>query len=98
MVTVWSGRAKVELKKAYDRIARDSPANAIKVRDTLIDLTLQLENFPEKYLLDPYRTNNDGTWRAFEKYNYPCREPLYEVWDFVSFCHTTPQSWLVMSQ
>jgi plasmid stabilization system protein ParE len=71
MVTVWSLRAKASLKKAYDHIAQDSPENAVKVRDVLIDMTLQLESFPEKYLLDQYRTNNDGTWRAFEKYN--CR-------------------------
>lgn len=70
MVTVWSFRAKAELKKAYDHIAQDSRENAIKVREVLIDLTLQLENHSEKYPLDPYRKNNDGTWRAFEKYNY----------------------------
>jgi plasmid stabilization system protein ParE len=70
MVTVWSLRAKAELKEAHDHIAKDSPDNAIKVRDALIDLTLQLENFPEKYPLDQHRTANDGTWRAFEKYSY----------------------------
>lgn len=70
MVTIWSLSAKAELKKAYGHIAKDSPKNAIKVRDTLIDLTIALAKQPEKYPLDQYRLNNDGTWRAFEKYNY----------------------------
>lgn len=69
MVAVWSSTATAELKKAYDHIAEDSPENAVIVRDALIDLTLQLESFPEKYPLDRYRKNNDGSWRAFEKYN-----------------------------
>jgi plasmid stabilization system protein ParE len=35
MVTVWTPRAIVELRKAYDYISKDSPQNAGKVVDEL---------------------------------------------------------------
>ncbi|WP_442591554.1 type II toxin-antitoxin system RelE/ParE family toxin [Pedobacter sp. AW31-3R] len=70
MVVVWSNSAKAELKKAYEYIALDSLQNAKTVRDTLIDLTIELPNHPEKYPSDKLKKDNDGTWRAFEKYHY----------------------------
>lgn len=70
MVVVWSKRAVAELRKAYEYIDQDSPQNARKFRDTLIDLTLQIPNHPEAYPLDKYKSSNDGSWRAFEKYRY----------------------------
>ncbi|MDB5029761.1 type II toxin-antitoxin system RelE/ParE family toxin [Mucilaginibacter sp.] len=70
MVVVWSNSAKAELKKAFEYIALDSLQNAQMVRNTLVDLTINLsENF-EKHPLDKFKKNNDGTWRAFEKYHY----------------------------
>lgn len=47
MVTVWSKRAKTELKKAYEYILQDSPQNAVKVRDEIIDITLNLPANPK---------------------------------------------------
>jgi plasmid stabilization system protein ParE len=70
MVVVWSYRARLELKKVFDYIALDSLKYAILVRDELIDLTIALSENPEKYALDKYKINNDGSWRAFEKYHY----------------------------
>ncbi|PYF74108.1 type II toxin-antitoxin system RelE/ParE family toxin [Pedobacter nutrimenti] len=70
MVVVWSNSAKAELKKAYEYIALDSLQNAQMVRDTLIDLTIELLEHPEKYPSDKFKKDNDGTWRAFEKYHY----------------------------
>jgi len=70
MVVVWSDSAKAELKKAYEYIALDSLQNAKMVRDTLIDLTIELPNHPEKHSSDKFKKDNDGTWRAFEKYHY----------------------------
>ena len=40
------------------------------VRDALIDLTIGLPKHPEKYPSDKFKNDNDGTWRAFEKYHY----------------------------
>lgn len=70
MVVVWSNSAKAELKKAYEYIALDSLQNAQMVRDALIDLTIELPKHPEKYHSDKFKKDNDGTWRAFEKYHY----------------------------
>ncbi|EOR95602.1 plasmid stabilization system [Arcticibacter svalbardensis MN12-7] len=70
MVVVWSNSAKAELRRAYEYITFDSLQNAQLVRDTLIDLTIDLAEHPEKYALDKFKKDNDGTWRAFEKYHY----------------------------
>jgi addiction module RelE/StbE family toxin len=70
VVVVWSNSAKAELKKAFDYIALDSLQNAIMVRNTLIDLTVDLFENPEKHPLDKFKLNNDGSWRAFEKHHY----------------------------
>jgi len=70
MVVLWSNSAKAELKKAYEYMALDSLQNAQMVKNALIDLTIDLPQNPEKYPLDKFKTNNDGTWRAFEKYHY----------------------------
>jgi plasmid stabilization system protein ParE len=70
MVVVWSDDAKADLRKAYEYIAVDSLKNATLVLNTLIDLTLELPKNPEMYALDKFKKNNDGSWRAFEKYSY----------------------------
>lgn len=70
MVTVWSKRAQSELRKAYEYILQDSPKNAAKVRDEIIDMTLNLPNHPEKFPPDKFKNANNGNWRAFEIYHY----------------------------
>jgi len=70
MVTVWSKRARSELQKAYLYIRLDSLQNAEMVRDEIIDLTIDLCNYPTKYPADKFKKDNDGTWRAFEKHHY----------------------------
>jgi len=59
MVVVWSKSAKAELKIAFTYIALDSLENAQMVRDTLIDLTIDLVENPEKYPQDKFKKNND---------------------------------------
>jgi plasmid stabilization system protein ParE len=70
MVTVWSKEAKTELHKAYLYILLNSLQNAEMVRDDIIDATIDLAKHPEKYPLDKFKNDNDGTWRAFEKHHY----------------------------
>jgi hypothetical protein len=48
----------------------DSLQNAEIVRDEIIDVTINLPKHPEKYPLDKFKLNNDGTWRAFELHHY----------------------------
>ncbi|PTQ94923.1 hypothetical protein C8P68_106137 [Mucilaginibacter yixingensis] len=47
MVVVWSKSAIAELRKAFNYIALDSLKNAEMVRDTLIDMTIDLTKDPE---------------------------------------------------
>ncbi|SDC83540.1 type II toxin-antitoxin system RelE/ParE family toxin [Niabella drilacis] len=70
MVIVWNEIAKNELKSAYEYILKDSHQNAIKVRQEIIDAILSLTDQPDKHRADKYKTNNDGTWRAFEIHRY----------------------------
>lgn len=70
MVAVWSKRAQVELAKAYEYIYKNSPTNAAKVLDEIIDVTIELPKHPEFYPPDKYKKNNDGNWRAFELHRY----------------------------
>ena len=67
---VWDDEAKQQLKEAYIFIRRDSPKNAAKVRSEIIAHTRKIMLHPEIYSLDKYKTNNDGTYRAFEKHRY----------------------------
>ncbi|MBO9154926.1 type II toxin-antitoxin system RelE/ParE family toxin [Chitinophaga sp. GCM10012297] len=70
MVTVWTPKASVELNKAFKYINQDSPANARKVISTILDIADKIALQPEMFPVDKYKKNNDGTWRAFEKYRY----------------------------
>lgn len=70
MVTVWTPGAEAQLLKAYLFILKDSPQNAQKIKDQIIDLSMQLPKNPERFPLDKYRRNNDGSFRAFELYRY----------------------------
>ena len=70
MVTVWAPQAIVELRKAYDYISKDSPQNTRKVVDELIRIADQLPVQPEMFPADKFKKNNDGSWRAFEKFHY----------------------------
>lgn len=67
MVTVWSKRAKNELAKAFEYISLESPQNARNVVESIVDMTLALPENSLKHPLDKYKSNNDGSWRAFEK-------------------------------
>ncbi len=61
--------AKIQLQKAYKFIQKDSLQNATKVRDAIISATASLNN-NFLHIADKYKINNDGTYRAFELYNY----------------------------
>ena len=67
---VWSDEAKQELKAAWKYIREDSPQNADKVRDDIVNATRTLPSYPERFAPDKFKTGNDGTYRAFEKHRY----------------------------
>ena len=70
MVTVWTPKASAELKKAFEYISQDSPTNALRVISTIVDIADKIALQPEIFPVDKYKKNNDGSWRAFEKYRY----------------------------
>ena len=70
MVTVWGKSAKKQLQLAYEFIKLDSPQNAVKVRDEIINHSIELASHPEIHPPDKYKHSNDGTYRAFELHRY----------------------------
>jgi plasmid stabilization system protein ParE len=67
---IWSHAAMQQLAKAYEYILRDSYQNAQKVKTDILASTKTLSSYPEIYPLDKYRTNNDGSFRAYEIHRY----------------------------
>ncbi len=67
---VWTKLSQQQIKAAYNYIRKDSPQNAAKVVvDILTALDKAITN-PEFYSPDKYKTDNDGSYRAFEKHRY----------------------------
>jgi plasmid stabilization system protein ParE len=67
---VWNNRAAAYFTKAYERIKLDSYANAEKVRLEIVKIVDHLPANPERFPPDKFKSNNDGTVRAFEKYSF----------------------------
>lgn len=67
---VWSIEATIQLKAAYNYIAKDSIKNAGKVRNDIVEIVKGLPSNPEVYPPDKYKINNDGSYHAFEKHRY----------------------------
>ena len=88
----WSDEAKRQLKSAHEYIKKDSAKNAAKVRDEITAVTRKLPIQPEIYSLDKYKTENDGSYRAFEKHRYRVayRVLLTEIW-ILRIRHTSMQ-------
>lgn len=67
---VWTKLSQQQIKAAYNYIRKDSPQDAAKVVvDILTALDKAITN-PEFYSPDKYKTDNDGSYRAFEKHRY----------------------------
>lgn len=62
--------AKKSLRNAFLHIRKDSLQNAEKVKSKLLSAISELIKNPERYPVDKYRARNDGSYRAFEVYNY----------------------------
>jgi plasmid stabilization system protein ParE len=69
-VVVWNIRASIYFRKAYEYIMDESYTNAEKVRNGIVKVIDNLPANPGKYLLDKFKKNNQGNYRAFEKYSY----------------------------
>lgn len=58
------------MKELYQYIYEDSPQNALKILNEIITATEKVIDNPECYNIDKFKTNNDGSYRAFEKNKY----------------------------
>jgi plasmid stabilization system protein ParE len=67
---VWTKRAQKQMLVAHDYISSYSPQNAQKVLLAIIKHVEKAIANPEIFAADKFKLNNDGTYRAFEKYRY----------------------------
>ncbi|MEX2593320.1 MAG: type II toxin-antitoxin system RelE/ParE family toxin, partial [Anditalea sp.] len=51
----WTKSAYISFQKAYENIKENSPASAEKVKDTILFMTRNLPDHPEKYPLDRFK-------------------------------------------
>jgi len=65
---VWSKTAYSSFHNFLVYIQEDSINNAIKVKSEIFATIRNLSRYPEKFPLDKYKTNNNGQFRAFEKF------------------------------
>jgi len=68
LIVRWSDEALFGFQEPIDYIERDSLQNAIKVEEDILEITDSLKNNPERFGLDKYIRNNDGSFRYFEKH------------------------------
>ncbi len=67
---VWTKRSQQHIRALYKYISENSPQNAIKVVNDIVVAAEKAITNPEYYNPDKYKTDNDGSYRAFEKHRY----------------------------
>lgn len=67
---IWDKVAKTQLKKAYNKILKDSYQGAVTVRDGILDAVDEIPEQPHRYPADKFKANNSGNYRAFELHSY----------------------------
>lgn len=67
---VWTKRSMLHLKQIHDYISEKSTQNAAKVIEDIFNEMNKAVANPEIYNADKFKTNNDGSYRSFEKHHY----------------------------
>jgi len=67
---VWDKDAVLQMEEVYKYLKERSLQSANKVRKSIKEKVQGLSNHPEIYPLDRFMKDNDGSFRAFEKYSY----------------------------
>ena len=70
IVVVWTEDSEQHMRDAFEYISEDSPKNALKVIEDIIEAVNKTIKNPEVYAADKYRIDNDGSYRALEKHHY----------------------------
>lgn len=76
---LWNATARKQVKQIYDYIQQESLQNARKVIIEIAEATEKLNTNPERFGLDKYKKNNDGTYRYFELYRYRIAFRIYKA-------------------
>lgn len=72
----WDRLAKKHLDFIYEFISNDSINSARKVKKELILLAHSLNDFPQKYPIEQYLSDEPNEYRSVTKWNYKI---IYEV-------------------
>ena len=75
---IWNIAARKQVKKIYDHIFKDSVQNAEKVFNEIIESSRKLEINPERFGLDKYKKNNNGSYRYYELHKYRIAFRIYK--------------------
>ncbi|HUH74929.1 MAG TPA: type II toxin-antitoxin system RelE/ParE family toxin [Chitinophagales bacterium] len=67
---IWTKLAEEQLEAIYNYIKDTSIQNAEKLKIEILESTLSLIDYPEKYPNDKYKEKNNGTFKAYEIYKY----------------------------
>lgn len=68
---VWDKIALTHLKEIYDYLKTENNLlYAKEVKDTILKTTKELLEQPNLYEQDRFKLDNDGSFRAFEKFKY----------------------------
>lgn len=66
----WNNTARNQVRKIYDYIAKDSVQNAKSIIEKILSSTEKLEKNPERFGLDKYKKDNDGSYRHHEPHKH----------------------------
>lgn len=69
MTIVWDVPAKKSFYQQIKHIAKDSVQSAEQVRLDILSVIDSLLEHPDKYPPDRFKSDNDGSYRAFEKHS-----------------------------
>jgi plasmid stabilization system protein ParE len=72
----WDKLAKRNLDDIYNYIAKDSLLAAKKVKKELIKLAHSLNDFPEKFSIEEFLTDEPENYRSVSKWSYKI---IYEI-------------------
>ncbi len=72
----WDRQAKENLDQIYTYISKDSIAAARKVKKELVKLVQSLNDFPEKFSVEPYLADEPENYRSVSKWSYKI---IYEI-------------------
>ncbi|WP_372946901.1 type II toxin-antitoxin system RelE/ParE family toxin [Mariniphaga sp.] len=72
----WDRQAKENLDQIYTYISKDSISDARKVKKELVKLVQSLNDFPEKFSVEPYLADEPENYRSVSKWSYKI---IYEI-------------------